>query len=1056
MDRPPATNVVPGADAGAPDGRAWSRRFRRARPSRGETFAMVALAAVLVAALLFELARGFAPEALAAAFGLPVEAAERFARGAHAATLALLGAGLLLWLALALARRRTRSRDGRVDQALASMQIGLAVWDRDDRLVECNEAFRAIYPELREHLVPGVHYARLLEIYYPLAPAEVIDGRSLDQFVADAMQRWRGGRPAELIRHQIDRWLLMTDARCADGATVSFRLDITEQRLLDLELRKRQTMMDDLAELSYDWSWRQDAAGRWVEFSTAMERYLRYPREALLGRVPTELPGFHADPGELAAYLHCIDERQPFPWFRFHAIRGDGTPIWIAMTGKPICDDHGAFVGYHGVGRDVTDSEATIGALRQSEERFRALTKLATEWYWETDEALRFSLIEGPPGLVESLRGLLLGKFVGELARHPNVESDWPVLARALEQREAFRRVPFRLKRDARGRPAYFEVSAEPMFDGATFLGFRGLVWDVTEREALIAQLTESESRLRALTELSSDWYWETDAALRFTALRRGAHGALDLADDEIIGRQFWEMPGEPMLPTTWDEHRATLEARKPFRDLLLRHVRADGSVVYLISSGDPIFDDRGEFRGYRGVGKNITEQVRAQERIEQLATVDPLTQLLNRQTFDERAGRMLTDAYAEGRGCALLFVDLDDFRLLNNGYGHRVGDEMLSIVARRMRSIVAAPNLIGRRGGDEMTILLVDVPRPEVAATTAQALIRAIAEPARVFGMEVSVTPSVGIALFPQDGADIDALLNAADAAMYQAKGSGRCTYSFFTAAVARRVELRLRLEQRLRKAVEARDFRLFYQPLVSLADGKMIGAEALIRWKDAELGDISPAEFIPIAEESGLIIGLGDWVLREACRARQVWRQLGLDVPPLAINMSGVQLRQLGCVEGLLATLAEFEVAPSEFEVEVTETALLDTTAVARENLIRLRNAGVKLALDDFGVGFSSLSHLRDLPIHRLKIDRSFTVECMRDARTLTIVKAVIEMARSLGISVTAEGIETQAQQTWMQHLGCDTAQGYLFARPIPADEFLRIFIDRRGVGRERSLMH
>ncbi len=1058
MDTPPASGTGPNAAAAAPArGVPAPWHSAAARLSRGQRIGMATLAAVLILSLLLELAHYVAPEWLAAALGVPVETAERFAHGAHEAILVLLFAGLLAWLAVALtALRRARRQTQRVDAALSSMDIGLAVWDNEDRLVDCNEAFRALYPEIRDHIVPGVPYGRLLELYYPLAPAEVIDGRSLEQFVADAMRRRHGGRATELVRHHNDRWLMLTDARSAGGAIVSFRLDITEQRLLDLELRKRRKVLDDLAELTYDWYWRQDAAGRFVEFSVAMERHLRYPREALIGRTRTELPGFQADPGELAAYLQCIEARRPFPWFRFRATRGDGTPIWVAVTGKPIFDEGGAFAGYYGAGRDVTDSEAIIIALRASEERFRALTKLATEWYWETDDELRFSLIKGPPELAESLQDALLGKSVDELAQQPNFELDWATLSRCFERREAFRRVPFRLRRDAPGWPAYFEVSAEPMFDGETFLGFRGLVWDVTEREALIAQLTDSEARFRALTELSSDWFWEMDASLRFTSIRRGAHGAFDLAYDEVIGKRRWELPGELIQPATWDEHRATLDARRPFRDLMLRHVKADGSVVYHISSGDPIFDDKGEFRGYRGVGKNITEQVRAQERIERLATVDPLTQLPNRQTFDERAGRVLANAYAEGRKCALLFIDLDNFRLLNNGYGHRVGDQMLSIVADRMRSIVAEPNLLGRRGGDEMVVLLTDVPRPEIATECAQALIRAIAEPARVLGMEVSVTPSVGIALFPQDGADIDSLLNAADAAMYQAKDSGRRTYSFFTPTVARRVDLRLRLEQRLRKAVEARDFKLFYQPLVSLVDGKMIGAEALIRWKDAELGDISPAEFIPIAEESGLIIGLGDWVLREASRARQVWRQLGLDVPPLAINMSGVQLRQLGCVEGLLETLAEFEVAPSEVEVEVTETGLLDTSAVARENLIRLRNAGVKLALDDFGVGFSSLSHLRDLPIHRLKIDRSFTVECMRDARTLTIVKAVIEMARSLGISVTAEGIETQAQQTWMQHLGCDTAQGYLFARPMPAEEFLKMFVDRRGVGRERSLMH
>jgi predicted signal transduction protein with EAL and GGDEF domain len=372
------------------------------------------------------------------------------------------------------------------------------------------------------------------------------------------------------------------------------------------------------------------------------------------------------------------------------------------------------------------------------------------------------------------------------------------------------------------------------------------------------------------------------------------------------------------------------------------------------------------------------------------------------------------------------------------------------------MRAIVEAPNLLGRRGGDELVVLLDHVDLPERVVEVAQALIASISEPARILGMEVTVTPSIGIAFFPQDAVDLDSLLNAADAAMYQAKDAGRKTYALFTATVARRVDLRLRLEQRLRKALETREFRLFYQPVVSMNDGRLVGAEALLRWKDAELGDISPAEFVPIAEESGLIVGLGDWVLREACRTRQVWRQIGLEVPPVAVNVSGVQLRQVGFVESVLAILTEYEVPSAEIVIEVTETGLLDTSTRAREHLVRLRNAGVKIALDDFGVGYSSLSHLRDLPIQHLKIDRSFTVECMRDARTLTIVKAVIEMSHALGISVTAEGIETQAQQTWMQHLGCDAAQGYLFARPMSAEDFLRLFVDRQGLGSERSLMH
>lgn len=576
------------------------------------------------------------------------------------------------------------------------------------------------------------------------------------------------------------------------------------------------------------------------------------------------------------------------------------------------------------------------------------------------------------------------------------------------------------------------------------------------DREALLVKAAESEARLRALIELSSDWYWEMDESLRFTALRLGRNGRLMVPVADVLGKHRWDLPGELVQPSTWDEHKAALEARQPFQNLIMRRWTPDGSVVYHLSSGEPIFDAAGAFRGYRGLGKDITDQVRAQESIERLASYDSLTQLPNRQAFDDRAQQLLSSAYIEGRICALLYLDLDDFRLLNNSYGHHVGDQMLAIVAQRLRERVREPNLVGRRGGDELVALLVDVPRPEAAAEVARELIESIQQPVRIQGLEVSVTPSVGIGLFPQDGIGLDSLLSAADAAMYEAKERGKRTYEFCTPAVSRRVALRVRLEQRLR-SFDPRDFRLFYQPLVSLADGKVVGAEALLRWKDPEKGDISPAEFIPIAEKSGLIIRVDDWVLREACRQRQMWQQVGLDVPPVAINMSGEQLSQPGSVDRTLACLREFGVAPGDIEIEVTETAFLDTkSVVSSENLKRLSAAGVKIVLDDFGVGFSSLTHLRVLPIHRLKIDQSFTVECMRDARTLTIVKAVIKMARGLQISVTAEGIETQAQQTWMQHLGCDSAQGFLFARPMSAEDFLKVFADQGGIGRERSLMH
>lgn len=558
-----------------------------------------------------------------------------------------------------------------------------------------------------------------------------------------------------------------------------------------------------------------------------------------------------------------------------------------------------------------------------------------------------------------------------------------------------------------------------------------------------------------ALLELACDWFWEMDESLRFTRVQRARDDVLPLRDQEILGKRRWELEGELVQPGSWEEHQRVLEAHLPFRDVVLRRWQADGRAAYHATSGSPVFDADGTFRGYRGIGKDITGQVHTQDWIERLATLDALTRLPNRQSFDERAQRCLSNTYAEGGSCAMLYIDLDDFRLLNNRYGHRIGDQMLAVVADRMRAVLGEPNLLGRRGGDELVALLVGVTHPGAAEEVADRLIDAISQPARVFGMDVTVTASVGIAFFPQDKGDLDSLLNAADEAMYQAKESGRGTRAVYTAALARRSDLRMRLEQRLRRAVELRDFRLFYQPIVSMKDGRVVRAEALLRWKDAELGDISPDEFIPIAEETGLILGVGDWVLREACRQMQMWRQIGLKIPPVAINMSGKQIARAGCVDNVLSVLQQFGTLPGDIEIEVTERGFLDTSPMSRENVVGLRNAGVTIALDDFGVGFSSLSHLRDLPINHLKIDRSFTVQCMRDARTLTIVKGVIDIACSLGISVTAEGIETPPQQTWMQHLGCHSAQGYLFARPMSAEDFLKFFTEQNVLGREKSLM-
>jgi diguanylate cyclase (GGDEF)-like protein/PAS domain S-box-containing protein len=1038
-----------------------AQRWRWPVLRRPQRFAVVAIAAVLLLTIVYEFAHWLLPGVIASLE--PQWAWGRLHGLLHlgqAAVAVSLLAGAVTWL-----RQGSRlpeealHRASAIEGAIASMSAGLAVYDRDDRLVACNEAYRRLYPQVAHLLEPGTPHEDLLRAYYEHASPALTEGRSLDQYIDERLRRQQPDVPYnDRVRHFGGNWVMMSDCRTPDGGMISLRSVLSEQELRGVALSRQRRAMEDLADLTRDGFWRTDAQGRLAEVSPETAAMFGRAGDELLGRAVRDLDGYWSDDRPQAEFDERVRRREAFPWFRFRIERGDGKTTWLAACGKPVFGADGSCAGYYGAVRDISEAENTIHALRRDEERFRALARLVTEWYWETDAQLRYTLVRGSSDFEPAQIDAIIGKPFGQSAIGSIDDGDREAALTAMRSRLPLHRLAFRVRYPDRP-DRVFEISAEPMFRGEVFVGYRGLSLDVTERAALIDRLVASEARFRALTELSSDWFWEMNAELRFTRIERGelapAHSAHPDAAD-IIGRQRWDLGGDLIQPESWDEHRAALAARKPFRDLIVRRYGRDGSCRYVASSGDPVFDANGRFAGYRGVSKDVTDQVRARESIERLATVDPLTGLVNRHAFDESARAELARAQDEGRRCALLFIDLDNFRLLNNGYGHRAGDEVLRVVAERLRCEIPPPRLLGRRGGDELVALLGDLAAPQAAVELTQRLVGVVSEPIDVFGADLVVTPSIGVSFFPHDGSDLEALVNAADAAMYEAKENGRATYALYTPSVARRVDLRLRLEQRLRKAMELREFRLYFQPTVSLADGHVVGAEVLVRWRDDEVGEVSPAEFIPIAEESGLVMGLGDWVVREACKACSGWRGMGLAMPPLAVNVAGVHLRQGAYVETLLGALAEHGVATGDLEIEVTETSLLDTSATVRENLVRLRRAGIRLALDDFGVGFSSLAHLRDLPIHRLKIDRSFTVECMRDARTLTIVKAVIEMARALGIKVTAEGVETQAQQNWMRQLGCDSAQGYLFSRPQTAEEFTQFLLEQRDSGRLRSLMH
>ncbi len=454
--------------------------------------------------------------------------------------------------------------------------------------------------------------------------------------------------------------------------------------------------------------------------------------------------------------------------------------------------------------------------------------------------------------------------------------------------------------------------------------------------------------------------------------------------------------------------------------------------------------DERGVLTHYVAVFTDLSKLKSTEERLSHLAHHDPLTGLPNRLLVLSRLEHAIEVAQRKGQRLAALYLDLDRFKTVNDSLGHSVGDELLRAVAGRLRQRLRDEDTIGRLGGDEFMVLLEDLDAPEDAAVVANDLIAALDE-AFVLpsGPEVFIHASVGISLYPDDGDDHLALARNADAAMYRAKAEGRNTYGFYTEDLTRLASQRLELETRLRRALHNDEFVLFYQPVISVTDGRLLGAEALVRWQPPGEPMVPPAAFIPLAEETGLIVPLGEWVLQRACRQLAEWLAEGCELDTMAVNLSVEQIRRRDMEAVLRAVLAESGLPAARLELEITESSLMDQGDAAEALLAALKALGVSLAIDDFGTGYSSLAYLKRFSIDRLKIDRSFIKDLADDRNDLAIASAVVAMARALGISVQAEGVETEAQLALLREMGCGTYQGYLCSPPLPADEFRRRFL-------------
>ncbi|MFN2460329.1 MAG: EAL domain-containing protein [Candidatus Velthaea sp.] len=709
--------------------------------------------------------------------------------------------------------------------------------------------------------------------------------------------------------------------------------------------------------------------------------------------------------------------------------RADGTEVTVRIESTHVaCAGRPARLV---MVADLTDQLAAERALHEREAQLRLFIDQLPALMWTTDESLRFTSVAGAAlakiglapgtGVGDHIETVFVG---GTDARPSDVP---PAHAAAL--------LGNRVKFEGWWRDRFFHSVVEPLYnDREEIVGTIGVALDITERRHDAEQLERRTEELHAAQAIAHFGSWSRDLRTNEVAWTPELY--------RIVG----ETPTDPALdlnlftfdhPEDTEAVRAAIaaseERREPF-DIEHRMVRKNGEVRWVREQG--AFDFDGAGRAVRCVGTvlDITERKNAEDRLAYLAHHDPLTDLPNRTLLQERLTRAVLHAERRNTSAAALFIDLDRFKYINDTFGHVVGDELLARVAQRLARILRSSDTVARPGGDEFVIVLEDLDDAERASDLSQRILREFSKP---FNLSVGahfIGASIGIALYPVDGLTPNDLLRAADSAMYRAKERGGNDFQFFTPQLHESAMLQLELGNALRVAVERRDVYVVYQPIQQSTDGRIVCVEALARWNRGDAPPVGPAEFVQIAEETGMIRELGESILRQACTQMAAWIAAGVPLEAMAVNISTRQLSERGFVSRVAEILLATQLAPDRLELEITETAFVDGNDRAVAAIEQLRQIGVRFAIDDFGTGYSSLAYLKRIPADTVKIDRSFIMDL--EAKTdRAIVEAVIMVARVLGKRVVAEGVETIEQLAVLRHLECDCAQGFYFSKPVDA---------------------
>jgi len=941
-------------------------------------------------------------------------------------------------------------REGRLRREMASdeiryrllfwkSQIGAFRTSVDGRILDCNVAFcRMLGYTKRAELIGRSNSTA----YFSASDrAEFIDRLKAAGEVTNREMRLRrkdGSAvwvlvSAALMPNEVDKGLVIKGTMT----------DITER----VNMQQENLRLADIVRNSDDAIFSVTTEGVIQTWNAGAERTYGYSAEEILGRpVYVLVPAGHVN--EVDAILDQVRTGCEVKNLELVRLRKDGRQITVQLSVSPITDRAGNVVGASAIARDITGKKRSELVLRQSEEQYRLLFEgNPVAMYVHDRRTLRILAVN--KAAIEQY-GYTGQEFLAKTILEIRPEEDIPhLLQDVVANTDGLQRRGIWRNRKKDGSIFDVEIVCHPL----DFHGIESILvaaHDITERKRAEDAVRQAEEKYRGIFENAVVGIFQSAPDGRFISVNRALanmHG-YD-SPEELLAAISCEGPklivdSKAMikLAKEAEEHGAVLGSE-------LEIYCKDGSKKWARMNLRIVRDTSGKIVFREGVVEDITEHKAAQERVQFLAYYDALTELPQRALLLERLENAIGGARRRGEKIALLFIDLDRFKNINDSFGHSFGDIVLKDVAKRLKKCAGESNIVARIGGDEFLLLLSNLMDSDDAAIAASQVMKTLKSSFMVQGRSVSVGCSIGISIFPAHGDDGETLVRNADVAMYSAKESGRGNVRFFTDEMDAQAIERVTMDKNLRLALEREEFFLVYQPQIGIEHGRITGMEALIRWKHPKIGLIPPDRFIPVAESNGLILPIGEWALRTACAQARRWQDEGLRAVPVAVNVSAVQFHQESFLGLVRSVLLETGLAPEYLELEITESLLLSNEDLMLSVLHELKKMGVKLSIDDFGTGYSCLSYLKSYPIDKLKIDKSFIRDSVVNPDDAAIATSIIIMAHGLHLKVIAEGVENEAQMSFLRYHRCDEIQGYYFSKPVSAGDAATLLQCEQGFG-------